>query len=102
MNQWQPYLISTAIGLLVGIEREKDQHDQKEMGVRTFLLISLIGAIAGDVQNSLLSVVFATFVFGLILISYCTQFTTCFGFNRSYRGADSFLKNVAASFYKRN
>ncbi len=73
MNQWQPYLIAIAIGLLVGIEREKDQHDQKELGVRTFLLISLIGAISGDLQNTWISVLLAAFVFGLIMISYFSQ-----------------------------
>jgi uncharacterized membrane protein (DUF4010 family) len=60
------------IGLLIGIEREKSQH-QKEMGVRTFLLICLIGAIAGDLQNSWVSELIAAFVFGLILISYFMQ-----------------------------
>ena len=73
MNQWQPYLIAGAIGLLVGIEREKNQNDQKELGVRTFLLISLIGAIAGGLQNLWVAGSIAAFVFGLILISYFSQ-----------------------------
>lgn len=73
MDPWQPYLIAAAIGLLVGIEREKDQQDQKELGVRTFLLISLMGAIGGGLQNQWVMVSLSIFVFGLILISYFAQ-----------------------------
>ena len=73
MNLWQPYLIAIVIGLLVGIEREKAHPDKKTMGVRTFLLISLLGAIAGGLQNLWLSTLLMAFTLGLILISYFTQ-----------------------------
>jgi len=43
------------------------------MGVRTFFLISLLGAISGGLQNLLFSGVIAAFALGLILISYFNQ-----------------------------
>ncbi len=73
MEHWQPYFIAIVIGLLVGIEREKAHPTQKTMGVRTFLLLSLLGAVAGDIQNIWLSTLVAAFAFGLILISYFSQ-----------------------------
>jgi uncharacterized membrane protein YhiD involved in acid resistance len=51
LTQWKPYIIALAVGLLVGIERENSKADQKALGVRTFLLLSLLGAIASDLQN---------------------------------------------------
>ncbi len=43
------------------------------MGVRTFLLISLLGAIAGGVESLWISSFLTVFALGLILISYFTQ-----------------------------
>lgn len=73
MTQWQPYLIALVIGLLVGIEREKSHPHQKTMGIRTFVLISLLGAIAADLHNLWLATLLTLFALGLILISYFTQ-----------------------------
>ncbi len=73
MTQWKPYIIALAIGLLVGIERENSKADQKALGVRTFLLLSLLGAIAGDFQSILLKGVISTFALGLIFTSYIIQ-----------------------------
>ncbi len=73
MSHWQPYLIAIVIGLLIGIEREKAHPHQKTMGVRTFVLISLIGAIAGDAGAVWLSYFLALFSLGLILVSYFNQ-----------------------------
>lgn len=67
---WQAYLISAAIGILVGIEREKAASGGKTMGVRTFLLISLLGALAGGLDQLWLSGVIAAFCFSLIVVSY--------------------------------
>ncbi|NJM09717.1 MAG: MgtC/SapB family protein [Bdellovibrionaceae bacterium] len=67
---WQPYLISGAIGLLVGIEREKAHPSGKTMGVRTFVLIALLGAIAGGLQDIWMSLLIAIFCMALIAISY--------------------------------
>lgn len=73
MTDWQPYLISFIIGLLVGIEREKAHPDHKAMGIRTFILISILGAIAGGIDQVWLSILVTAFTFGLILVSYYTQ-----------------------------
>jgi uncharacterized membrane protein (DUF4010 family) len=70
MNLWKPYIISLAVGLLVGIERENSRLDQKALGVRTFLLLSLMGAIAGGLENGWVSVVIFAFSLGLIVLSY--------------------------------
>ena len=67
---WQPYLISAAVGLLVGIEREKAHPGGKAMGVRTFLMVALSGALAGGVEAHWLSAILAVFALGLIAISY--------------------------------
>lgn len=73
MSQWEPYLIAIVVGLIVGIEREKSASGQKTMGVRTFLMISLLGALAGGINNIWLSALIAAFSLALILISYFTQ-----------------------------
>ncbi len=73
MTYWQPYLIAIVIGLLVGIERERSHPHQKELGVRTFLLISLLGALAGGLQTTWISALVTAFALGLILIAYYTQ-----------------------------
>lgn len=70
---WQPYLIAVFIGLLVGIERERVHPSQKAMGVRTFLLISLLGAIAGGVEATWLAAALTVFALSLILIAYFSQ-----------------------------
>ncbi|MEQ1878433.1 MAG: MgtC/SapB family protein, partial [Bdellovibrionia bacterium] len=73
MDQWQPYLIAVVIGLLVGIEREKAHPSHKTMGVRTFLLVSLLGAVAGGFQNVWLAALLAAFALSLIVVSYFIQ-----------------------------
>lgn len=73
MDYLQPYLIAIFIGLLVGIERERAHPLQKVMGVRTFLLISLLGAISGGINSVWLSAIITAFALGLIFISYFTQ-----------------------------
>lgn len=73
IGQWQPYLISIVIGLLVGIERERAHPRHKAMGVRTFLLLSLLGAVVGGLNNLWLSILLTSFALGLILISYFNQ-----------------------------
>ena len=64
------FLVALGIGVLVGIERERDQNRKEEFrvaGVRTFTLIALLGATSGLIfqYNAMLSVaVFA----GLIIL----------------------------------
>jgi uncharacterized membrane protein (DUF4010 family) len=73
LSQWQPYLIAIVIGLLVGTEREKSHPHQKTMGVRTFLLMSLLGAIAGGLAEIWLGLLLSIFALALIVVSYFTQ-----------------------------
>jgi uncharacterized membrane protein (DUF4010 family) len=73
VSQWKPYLIALAVGFLVGIERENSKADQKALGVRTFLLVSLLGALAGDLQNIWLTVLISVFALSLIFTSYVIQ-----------------------------
>lgn len=70
MEFWRPYFISALTGLLVGIERERAHPSQKALGVRTFLLLSLIGALAGGLGNFWLALVLAVFSLALIVLSY--------------------------------
>jgi len=69
----QPYLISLVVGFLVGLERERDKHPIKAMGLRTFTSISLLGAIAGGLQQPWIAAIVAFFALSLILISYAHQ-----------------------------
>lgn len=67
---WHAYLISAALGLIVGIEREKSASSTRTMGVRTFLLIAILGALTGDVHEPLLQVVLAFGTLALVVTSY--------------------------------
>ncbi len=73
MNQWKPYLIALAVGLLVGIERENSKSEQKALGVRTFFLLSLLGAVSGGLQSPWQSALITGFSLSLILVSYFLQ-----------------------------
>lgn len=48
-QQIQPYLVALAIGLLLGLERERSHNNRKlPAGSRSFALLSLVGAIAAS------------------------------------------------------
>ena len=47
----QPYLVSLAIGLLLGFERERSGHRRLPAGSRSFALLSLLGAIAANISQ---------------------------------------------------
>jgi uncharacterized membrane protein (DUF4010 family) len=67
----QPFAIALFIGLLIGIERERSHPvGLKAMGVRTFILLALLGTLAATIQQPTLSIVVAMFAFGAILLSY--------------------------------
>lgn len=74
MEFWQPYLIAVMIGLLVGLEREKSRHIEDSMGIRTFLLISVLGAlVGGSFVPMWLSVIVTLFALALVVVSYYNQ-----------------------------
>ncbi|GAB4220366.1 MAG: MgtC/SapB family protein [Acidobacteriota bacterium] len=61
-----------ALGLLIGSERYRGRQegDSKAAGIRTFALIALLGASAGLIQNTVLTLLsFAAFA-ALLIISY--------------------------------
>jgi len=73
MEAWQPYFIALMIGLLVGFEREKSHRREHSMGIRTFLLISLLGAVTGGMTSPWIAGLVTLFTFSLIAIAYFNQ-----------------------------
>src|SRR5680860_1675318 len=63
--------IAFGLGLLVGLQREKSNHEMA--GVRTFTLIALLGAVVGiitrDFNNSFLIPAFAISITALMIMS---------------------------------
>ena len=47
-QQIQPFLVALAIGLMLGLERERSHHRRLPAGSRSFALLSLVGAIAAS------------------------------------------------------
>ncbi len=76
MSDWKPYLIAAVTGLLIGIEREKTHPRSSTMGVRTFLLIALLGAFAGGLKETAIAFSIAIFALALIVVSYFNQTRT--------------------------
>ena len=70
----KPFLLSLALGLLIGIERERSfagVERSVSFGARTFTLIALLGSVAGYLGSPGLSVVFAGFIAALALAASC-------------------------------
>jgi uncharacterized membrane protein (DUF4010 family) len=70
------FLVALGIGILIGIERERDQSRKEEFrvaGVRTFTLIALLGAMSGLLfqYNIMLSVAVFAGVIVLVVAGYC-------------------------------
>ncbi len=71
----RPFLLALAIGLLIGLERERAQKDHPvsdPLGSRTFTLLALLGAVAAHVQEAAasLSLALAVFAGAVILAGY--------------------------------
>ncbi len=69
----RPFLLAIAIGLLIGIERERAHGDRKvqdPLGSRTFTLLALLGAAAAYVESQAFAVALALFAGGIILAGY--------------------------------
>lgn len=68
------FTLSLLIGLLIGIERERSHPEGLQaMGVRTFMLIALLGAIAAQIQQIYISVTISLFTLGAILLGYISS-----------------------------
>jgi uncharacterized membrane protein (DUF4010 family) len=69
----KPFLLSLALGLMLGIERERsvagsDRH--VPFGARTFTLIALLGTLAAYLGNPGLAVVLAAFIAAITIAAY--------------------------------
>ncbi|AFM16267.1 putative membrane protein [Mycolicibacterium chubuense NBB4] len=51
LQQIQPFLVALAIGLLLGLERERSHSRKLPAGSRSFALLSLLGAVAASVDE---------------------------------------------------
>lgn len=67
----RPFLLSAVIGLLIGIEREKSHPPgEQPFGVRTLVILSLLGTVAAVIPVKAIAVVLAAFVAAAILLGY--------------------------------
>lgn len=72
-----PFIVAMIMGLLVGVEREKAHPDEEgALGVRSFTLIALFGALAGWIEEPAVSAAAAVFALGLIAVGYVTSSRT--------------------------
>ncbi len=67
----QPFMISFLIGLFIGIDRERSlPKGMKGLGVRSFIIVSLLGTMAASINDFRISMIISAFVLSAILISY--------------------------------
>ena len=69
----KPFLLSLALGLVVGIERERafsEVHRHIPFGARTFALIALLGTLAAHIGNVGVAVALAAFVAAMAIAAY--------------------------------
>jgi uncharacterized membrane protein (DUF4010 family) len=69
----KPFLLSLALGLMLGIERERafhGEHEEAAQGVRTFALIALLGTLAAHLSVPAIAAVLASFVVALSIAVY--------------------------------
>lgn len=65
------FSISFFIGLLIGTERERSHRKGVQaIGVRTFILFSLLGTLAATINQLSFTITLNIFVFAIILMSY--------------------------------
>lgn len=66
-----PFLIAAGVGFAIGIERERRYaNTQESMGVRTFILMALLGALAGFVQQPLVTAAMILLAAALMVAAY--------------------------------
>jgi uncharacterized membrane protein (DUF4010 family) len=69
----RPFLLALALGLVIGIERERAHAGQKveePLGSRTFTLLALLGALAAHLESPGVAVVCAVFAAAIVVASY--------------------------------
>ncbi len=71
LNLFQTFFLSIATGMMIGIERERGADSRsKQIGIRTFVLISLSGTIAAKINNAQLTLSLSLFIFAMLLLSF--------------------------------
>lgn len=66
-----PYLIALLIGLLIGVDREqRGMKGHNAMGVRSFILFALVGAVAGGIMEPMFSLGMLIFATAITLYGY--------------------------------
>ncbi|KTD70045.1 transmembrane protein [Legionella steelei] len=94
------FIISLLIGLLIGIERERGHPEGSQfIGVRNFILLSMLGTLVAVLQQTILTITVSFFVIGILLLNYyqsiikqkkhnsieiLTEITACFIFCLGY------------------
>lgn len=67
----QPFMISFLIGLFIGVDRERSlPKGMKGLGVRSFIIVALLGTMAAHVDDVRISMILSAFVLSAILLSY--------------------------------
>jgi uncharacterized membrane protein (DUF4010 family) len=69
----KPFLLSLALGLLIGIERERafsGENRHIPFGARTFALIALLGTLASHLANAGVGIVLAAFTALIVVAAY--------------------------------
>lgn len=67
----QPFVVSFLIGLFIGIERERSHPEgSKAAGVRTFILLALLGTFAATIHETVITFALTSFALAAILIGY--------------------------------
>lgn len=69
----RPFLLAVAIGLLIGLERERAHADRKThdpLGSRTFTLLAMLGAVAAYVESPGIGIVLSSFAGAIIVAGY--------------------------------
>lgn len=69
IDAWQSLAIATAIGLLIGAERERAKGGQSIAGIRTFALAAVLGSIAATVPWAVGAVVVVGVV-AMVIVGY--------------------------------
>ncbi len=67
----QPFAIALALGLLIGVERERSHPPGiQALGLRTFVLLSLLGAIASATKQPFVAAGMTLFVAAIVVLGY--------------------------------
>lgn len=69
LETWQTLGVALAIGLLIGAERERSKPDGGSPGMRTFVLLALIGALAVRLPTAVAATIVAAAAV-LVLVGY--------------------------------